>query len=437
MSAAIPSPAGRLPPTSARSSRSAVLRRRHVQPRVAGARRPRRAAARPPRRIVKALARSRRRLRLAPVPGDALSRRLPAARRPGPASEEGARDRPPGRRSRPQGPRPRARVAERLVSCAGQGRRRGTRWSRRSTLDGLLAAPRVTPRRLARPALAQGGLVPRLAAPGAAPSQRCRATAGGGRALPAPGHRRRRRSRRGDRPRAPAGAPRSWRAASGWCRATRCGASASTRSSPRASRTSASDSQAGFNSAIFLRTVKLKDFPWNGWLRLGIAGEARRRVEPDRRLQRPGGTAALGGARRSGDAPRARTARLGGEPRDGDVASGHGRRRRRAGGRAHPRAGHGAAARGREGARPRAARITYRVAASAFHDGTRMTAADAVYPYLFAARWGASGRAGATTTRWSTPPPRRRARRSSASRCCASTPRSRSTATSPSPTSCP
>src|SRR5262249_57079978 len=33
----------------------------------------------------------------------------------------------------------------------------------------------------------------------------------------------------------------------------------------------AADSQAGFNSAIFVRTVKLKDFPWNGWLRLGIA----------------------------------------------------------------------------------------------------------------------------------------------------------------------
>ena len=30
------------------------------------------------------------------------------------------------------------------------------------------------------------------------------------------------------------------------------------------------DSHAGLNSAIFLRTVKLKDFPWNGWLRLGV-----------------------------------------------------------------------------------------------------------------------------------------------------------------------
>lgn len=30
------------------------------------------------------------------------------------------------------------------------------------------------------------------------------------------------------------------------------------------------DSLTGLNSAIFLRTVKLKDFPWNGWLGVGI-----------------------------------------------------------------------------------------------------------------------------------------------------------------------
>ena len=30
------------------------------------------------------------------------------------------------------------------------------------------------------------------------------------------------------------------------------------------------DSLAGLNAGIFLRTVKLKDFPWNGWLALGI-----------------------------------------------------------------------------------------------------------------------------------------------------------------------
>jgi hypothetical protein len=30
------------------------------------------------------------------------------------------------------------------------------------------------------------------------------------------------------------------------------------------------DSLTGLNAAIFLRTVKLKDFPWNGWLSVGI-----------------------------------------------------------------------------------------------------------------------------------------------------------------------
>ena len=33
----------------------------------------------------------------------------------------------------------------------------------------------------------------------------------------------------------------------------------------------AHDSHAGLDSAIFIRTAKLKDFPWNGWLALGVA----------------------------------------------------------------------------------------------------------------------------------------------------------------------
>jgi len=33
------------------------------------------------------------------------------------------------------------------------------------------------------------------------------------------------------------------------------------------------DAIAGLNSPIFLRTVKLKDFPWNGWLTLGTGGK--------------------------------------------------------------------------------------------------------------------------------------------------------------------
>jgi hypothetical protein len=40
------------------------------------------------------------------------------------------------------------------------------------------------------------------------------------------------------------------------------------------------DSLAGFNTPVFLRTVKLKDFPWNGWLRLGVAERAQAAWNP-------------------------------------------------------------------------------------------------------------------------------------------------------------
>ena len=40
------------------------------------------------------------------------------------------------------------------------------------------------------------------------------------------------------------------------------------------------DSQAGFDSAIFMRTVKLKDFPWNGWLTVGVEGQPKAAWNP-------------------------------------------------------------------------------------------------------------------------------------------------------------
>ena len=46
------------------------------------------------------------------------------------------------------------------------------------------------------------------------------------------------------------------------------------------------DAIAGLASPMFIRTVKLKDFPWNGWLTLGIGDRARRRLESDRRHDR-------------------------------------------------------------------------------------------------------------------------------------------------------
>ena len=40
------------------------------------------------------------------------------------------------------------------------------------------------------------------------------------------------------------------------------------------------DSQSGLNSPLFIRTAKLKDFPWNGWLRIGVASAPRAAWNP-------------------------------------------------------------------------------------------------------------------------------------------------------------
>jgi len=149
----------------------------------------------------------------------------------------------------------------------------------------------------------------------------------------------------------------------------------------------AHDSHAGFNSAVFVRTVKLKDFPWNGWLRLGISTKPAAAWNPIGGFSDPAGRliwAAVGDpallpapGSATWVANRVTPASLAMEaetaiPEDALVPEpGTGQLRE---------VGKGKSAR---------ARITYRVAASAFHDNTRMSAADAVYPYMFAARWGA------------------------------------------------
>ena len=165
------------------------------------------------------------------------------------------------------------------------------------------------------------------------------------------------------------------------------------------------DSLEGVTSPIFIRTVKLKDFMWNGWLRIGIAG-------------RPG--AAWNPVGGFGDAfgrllwaAVSDPALLPGPYNDGWIAnrvdaetweqllqrlfgSGTGN-----GGvlsvppdAVVPQAGSG-------GLEPVGAdrrvreRVEYRVLASSFHDGTAMTAADVLYAYVFASHWGgrASGQA--------------------------------------------
>lgn len=148
----------------------------------------------------------------------------------------------------------------------------------------------------------------------------------------------------------------------------------------------APDSHAGFLSPVFPRTVKLKDFPWNGWLRIGVAPEAQAAWNPVAGFTDPAGRmvwsavgdpaafptpsaggwipnrvtvgsadAAPGGLQVSGDAllPEPGTGRLR-KVGDGKTAS---------------------------------AKIRYRVVLSPFHDGTRMSPADVLYPLAIAYRW--------------------------------------------------
>jgi hypothetical protein len=161
------------------------------------------------------------------------------------------------------------------------------------------------------------------------------------------------------------------------------------------------DSQTGFNSAIFLRTVKLKDFPWNGWLRLGIASRPAAAWNPIGGFSDPAGRllwAAVGDpafipapygsgwlANRTTPATVTRPPSSPGMseielPEDALI----------------PEPGTGLLRDAGKGKSARA-RITYRLVASAFHDGTRMTPADAAYAYSFAYRFGArpAGRAAA------------------------------------------
>jgi hypothetical protein len=149
------------------------------------------------------------------------------------------------------------------------------------------------------------------------------------------------------------------------------------------------DSQTGFNSAIFIRTVKLKDFPWNGWLRLGIAGRSAAAWNPVAGFTDPAGRllwSAVGdpamipapygsGWVANRTTPASITRQPSSEvelPEDALV----------------PEPGTGLLREAGKGRSARA-RITYRLVASAFHDNMRMTPADAAYAYSFAYRWGA------------------------------------------------
>jgi hypothetical protein len=155
----------------------------------------------------------------------------------------------------------------------------------------------------------------------------------------------------------------------------------------------AGDSQSGLNSGVVVRTLKLKDFPWNGWLRLGLDERAEAAWNPVAGFSNAAGRliwSAVGDAallpvpynsgwvqnrvevvadedeRKPKQSMLMPTGTFMAESRTGRLAP----------------LGQGKGAMGK---------ITYRVSASSFQDGTEMEPADLLYPYAVAYRWGDEG----------------------------------------------
>jgi hypothetical protein len=154
------------------------------------------------------------------------------------------------------------------------------------------------------------------------------------------------------------------------------------------------DSQAGFNSPVFVRTVKLKDFPWNGWLRLGIGDRPAAAWNPVAGFTDAPGRlvwSAVGDdaflpiphnsrwvqnrveVRPEEERPK-QSLRV---PADAVVPEPDTGRLKPVGATASA-----------------TAKVTYRVLASAFHDDTAMETADLLYPYAVAFRWGGAETSG-------------------------------------------
>jgi hypothetical protein len=149
------------------------------------------------------------------------------------------------------------------------------------------------------------------------------------------------------------------------------------------------DSQAGFDSEIFVRTAKLKDFPWNGWMKVGTAARPAAAWNPVAGFTDVAGRllwAALGdpgllpAPYASGFVPHRAVpvAVLVGGASGVDVPEDA----------VLPEPGTGRLLPVGKGKTAKA-KVTYRLWGSAAHDNTRVTPADALYPYVFAARWSA------------------------------------------------
>jgi len=156
------------------------------------------------------------------------------------------------------------------------------------------------------------------------------------------------------------------------------------------------DSQDGLLSAVFPRSVKLKDFPWNGWLRIGTAARPTTAWNPIGGFDDPFGRLLwltvsdpallhepYGGSWMPNRASIATTAEADAAGSSPIAVPDNALLPEQGTGVLRP-VGNGIFAR---------QRLRYSVVTSAFHDGTSMGVADILYPYVFAFRQGA-GRSG-------------------------------------------
>ena len=149
------------------------------------------------------------------------------------------------------------------------------------------------------------------------------------------------------------------------------------------------DSHSGFESPLFARTVKLKDFMWNGWLRLGIATKPAAAWNPvggfsdafGRMLWLAVGDPAFLPAPHGGNWIPNRVS-VNSKPVAAAVAI--------PGDAVRPQPGTGLLLPVGNG-RIAQQQFRYSVRLSAFHHGIHTGVADIIYPYVFAFRWGTEG----------------------------------------------
>jgi len=149
------------------------------------------------------------------------------------------------------------------------------------------------------------------------------------------------------------------------------------------------DSQTGFNSPVFVRTVKLKDFLWNGWLRLGIGESPTSAWNPIAGFTDPVGRLIWATAADSAFLPTPHNSRWIANRTEIQAGEDTGARRsvRMPADALLPQPGTGRLVSVGEG-RGATATVRYRVVASPYQDETAADLADLLYPYSLAFRWG-------------------------------------------------